>query len=230
MLRAIAMFSGGKDSTYALHTALLQGFEIEALVTLRPVLTHPWYVHSPFTEYTRLQAKLMSMENKHIMLLLKARTKDEERAEIKKMIEDLYTKLNFDYIVLGVLASDAQRSLFLDIADSIGVKLYTPLWGRDPAQHLIDVISSGFEFIITSVNAWGLPVNFLGRVVDMEMAMKIIELSKRFSFNPSFEGGEAETFVVYTPLFRDKRICVDYELNIVSDYEGYVKPKNVYVC
>lgn len=230
MKKAVVMFSGGKDSTLALHVVLLQGFEISAIVTFVPSSNHPWYVHRPFTEYTGLQLQLLSMKEKHVTISLSSNEKVLESLEIRRSLENLYEKIPFDYIVLGVIASDAQRTLFLNICDYIGVKLYTPFWGRDPVQHLLDILNVGIEFIITTVNAWGLPVELLGQVVDFAMALKIIELSKKYGFNPSFEGGEAETFVIYTPLFREKKICIDYETHIVSYFEGYVIPKSVYIC
>ncbi|MDK6029479.1 diphthine--ammonia ligase [Ignisphaera sp. 4213-co] len=230
MGKAIAMFSGGKDSTFAVHIALLQGFDIAALVTFKPSSSHPWYIHRPFVEYTNLQTSLLPLKSKHIIIDVATNDKKEEVQEIKKALETLYTKIEFDYIVLGVISSDAQRMLFTEICDSIGIKLYTPFWGKDPSQHLLDIVSSNIEFIITSINAWGLPTKFLGHVIDSKLASEIIALSKRYGFNPSFEGGEAETFVIYTPLFRNHRICVEYDVTIVSEYEGYVKPKNVYVC
>lgn len=228
--KAIVMFSGGKDSAFALLVTLLQGFEIPAIVTFIPLSNYPWYVHRPFIEFTDLQLQLLSMSNRHVKIPLTSSERELEKLEIKRSIENLYEKIPFDYIVIGIVASDAQRTLFLDICDAIGVKLYAPFWGKDPAQHLLDVVKTGIEFILTSVNAWGLPVEFLGQVVDLNLALKIIELSKRHGFNPSFEGGEAETFVIYTPLFREKRICVEHKTHVTSYFEGYAVPKKVYIC
>lgn len=230
MRRAIVMFSGGKDSVAALLIALLQGFEVSAIVTFMPLHSHPWYVHKPLVEYTHLQLKLLSIQKKHIMMPLTSKDRELERLEIKKALENLYAKIPFDYIVLGIIASDAQRTAFLDLCNSIGIKLYTPFWGKDPAQHLLDIVNIGIKFVITAVNAWGLPIEFLGRVVDFSLALRIIELSKRYGFNPSFEGGEAESFVIYTPLFKDKKICIDYEIQSISYFEGYLIPKAIYIC
>lgn len=224
------MFSGGKDSTFALHTALLQGLEIAALITLKPSSAYPWYVHSPFVDYTRIQAKLLHMEDRHIVVDINSSNKLIEQVEIRRALRDIAKEIDFDYVVLGVIASDSQRMLFADICEDLGVKLYTPFWGKDPYKHLLDIISSGIEFIITSVNAWGLPKAFLGLSIDRGLALKIIELSKKYGFNPSFEGGEAETFVTYTPLFGSYKICIEYDVVAVGEYEGYVKPKNVSLC
>ncbi|MEM0047328.1 MAG: diphthine--ammonia ligase [Ignisphaera sp.] len=224
------MFSGGKDSVFALHTALLQGFEIAALITFKPSSTHPWYVHSPFVDYTWIQARLLHMEDRHIIIDINSSDRFREQAEIRRALKDITKKIDFDYIVLGIIASDAQRMLFADICEDLGVKLYTPFWGKDPYKHLLDIISSDIKFIITSINTWGLPRVFLGRVIDYELALKIVALSKKYGFNPSFEGGEAETFVIYTPLFGAYKICIEYDIEVVSEYEGYVNPKKVSIC
>jgi uncharacterized protein (TIGR00290 family) len=228
--RAAILLSGGKDSVFALHISLLQGFDIATIVTFKPRSAYPWFIHAPFVEYTSLQLRLMSLEDKHRILEIRSEDKEEERKEILKHLENLYNSIGFDYLIAGVIASDAQRTLLLEACDRLGTKLYTPFWGKDPAKHLLDIIRANIEFIITSVNAWGLHVNYLGKIVDLELALNIIELSKRYGFNPSFEGGEAETFVIYTPLFGSKRLCIKFEKHIENEYTGFIVPKSVHIC
>ncbi|MEM3226166.1 MAG: ATP-binding protein, partial [Saccharolobus sp.] len=46
----------------------------------------------------------------------------------------------------------------------------------------------------------------------------IIKAAIRYGFNPAFEGGEAETFVTYAPLFK-RELKVKGILRRISDYE-----------
>ncbi|MEM3702218.1 MAG: hypothetical protein QXH93_05815, partial [Conexivisphaerales archaeon] len=54
----------------------------------------------------------------------------------------------------------------------------------------------------------GLGREWLGRKMDQEATEQLIKLSKKYRFNPSLEGGEGETFVLWMPLYR-KSICVN---------------------
>ncbi len=225
--RSIAIFSGGKDSTYALHLALLQGFNIVLLLTFLPKSLHPWYLHRPFVEYTHIQAKLMGF--KHIFIRINGRDRMEEEYGIKRALEELINTYDFDYLILGVVGSDAQRMLFLDIAENLGCKLYTPLWGKDKSHYLMELIRSGVEFMVTSITSWGIPMDILGRIVTEQDIREILRRAAIYGFDPVFEGGEAESFVVYAPLFRG-RICVEGRKHILSEYEGYIIPEKVYEC
>jgi len=227
MVRAMVVFSGGKDSVYALHIAFLQGFNIVSLLTFLTTSPHPWYLHKPFTEYTNIQANLMGF--KHMFIELRARDRIEEENEIKNALERITSVYDFDYLVLGVIESDAQRMLFLDIADYLGLKLYIPLWRKDRKKYLIELIKNGIEFIVTSITSWGIPMNILGKIVTEHDVEEIVKRSAIYGFDPAFEGGEAESFVVYAPLFK-RRICVDSKKYIVSEYEGYIIPERIYEC
>jgi len=47
-----------------------------------------------------------------------------------------------------------------------------------------------------------------------------VRLSRKYGFNLSFEGGDAETLVVDAPLFK-YRLELTGRKHIVSEYEGY---------
>jgi uncharacterized protein (TIGR00290 family) len=50
----------------------------------------------------------------------------------------------------------------------------------------------------------GLEKEWLGRRIDKDSLTKLAALSKKYGFNLTFEGGEAETLVIDCPLFRKK--------------------------
>ncbi len=228
MNRAIVLFSGGKDSVYATHLSLLKGFEIVLLVTFIPKSKSPWTIHRPLAEYSWLSAKSIGIN--HISIPVISIDRGGEEKEIRRSLEEIIERYDIDYIVLGVLGSYAQRMFFQEIAEDIGVDLYTPLWGRDREQYLLELISNGIEFIITSITTWGLPPSkFLGKIVSRELAMEILRRAKTYGFDPCFEGGEAETFVVNAPLYRF-RLCINAKPVIVSDTEGYIEPLDIYGC
>lgn len=50
----------------------------------------------------------------------------------------------------------------------------------------------------------GLDKQWLGKVIDKRSLAELTTLSKKYGFNLTFEGGEAETLVIDCPLFSKK--------------------------
>ncbi len=225
-MRAIALFSGGKDSTYAIHIAMLQGFEICKLITLIPREESSWLLHRPFAEYTKLQAEAMglSVAIEHV-----SGEKEREVDEIRNALAKHVDECRATHLVVGALLSDYQRVRFALIAEDLGLRLFSPLWRKPQEKYLLELVDSGFKVLIVSITAYGIPLRYLGTIITRDVAEDIISRARRYGFNPAFEGGEAETFVIEAPLFR-RPICVEGEHVIASNFEGYFKPRRVYLC
>jgi Predicted ATPases of PP-loop superfamily len=91
---------------------------------------------------------------------------------------------------------------------------------------MVNVLRENIEFMLTSITSMGIPFELLGRIFTWRDLDKLIKLSKKYGFNLSFEGGEAETFVTNAPLFKYKLILTGRTI-IVSDYEGYYEISRV---
>ncbi len=196
------MFSGGKDSTYALHWAALQGFEIACLITVKP-RPDSWLFHVPCIDLTKLQAEALGLP----LVEVKGEMRGErELDDLRRALRAAVEEYGIDGIVCGALLSDYQRMRFAIATEELGLKLYAPLWRNDQKQYLREV-TRALEFMVVSVSCLGLPKSLVGKVVTPELAEEIIRLSERYGFNPAFEGGEAETLVLDAPLFQ-KRLRV----------------------
>jgi uncharacterized protein (TIGR00290 family) len=66
-----------------------------------------------------------------------------------------------------------------------------------------ELISNGFKTLITSVSAMGLDRCWLGKIIDTKELERLIELSDRNHFNLNFEGGEAETLILDSPIHHE---------------------------
>ncbi|NPA96066.1 MAG: diphthine--ammonia ligase [Crenarchaeota archaeon] len=223
-MKAVVLFSGGKDSTFTLHVATMMGFDVVELVTLVPRSGAPRLLHKPFARYTRVQGEAMGIG----VRVAEVGDEDEELA-ILRVLRESVAETGATHLFVGALLSDYQRIRFAMISEELGLKIVAPLWRNDQVRYMYELVDSGIEAMIVSVSAYGIPLEWLGRVIDRELVDQIVERSRRFGFNPAFEGGEAETFVVNAPLFR-RRVCVDFERVVLSDFEGFVKPLRVYLC
>jgi len=66
--------------------------------------------------------------------------------------------------------------------------------------------------MIVKVAALGLGKEWLGKIIGVEETLELINLSRKYRFNPSFEGGEAETFVIKSPLYKKTIVIKQFEI------------------
>ena len=191
------LYSGGKDSTLALHKAVGMGIVVDLLITMLPKRGDSYMFHYPNLQFTKLQAEALGIRQVFA----------ETSGEKEKELEDLEMALKengVDALVTGATSSRYQFDRIGRIADKLGIDNIAPLWRIEPLEELRE-IASKFDAIITSVSAEGLDETFLGKRIDDLMVDRLMEASKKYKINPVFEGGEAESFVLDAPLFM-KRI------------------------
>ncbi|MCE4606441.1 MAG: diphthine--ammonia ligase [Desulfurococcales archaeon] len=205
-----SLLSSGKDSNYALLWAATHGFKPRCIVTFNSSRTDSYMLQTINTELSELQAEAMGLKYYSFQV---SGIKEKEVSEIKDYLRYVLEEEGFSYITTGALKSDYQRIRFYNIFNELGVKPISPLWWCDQEKYLWDLVRVNIEFIITRTAAYGFPINIIGKIVDEALIDVIIAKSKKYGFNPAFEGGEAETLVVYSPLYR-KRICIDGEIEL----------------
>ncbi len=190
------LYSGGKDSTLALHKIVSMGIKIELLITMISKSKESYMFHYPNVQYTKLQAESLGIRQ---VFAKTEGKKEEELDDLRKVLKDNDVKL----LVTGATYSRYQGDRVNDIAKELGIEHMAPLWHIDPEAELTE-IERDFNAIITSVSAEGFDESFLGKKIDNDMISRLRELKKRYGINMLFEGGEAESFVLDAPLFTKK--------------------------
>ncbi|AFK22770.1 diphthine--ammonia ligase [Pyrococcus sp. ST04] len=206
----VVLYSGGKDSNYALYWAIKSGFNVRYLVSMVSENEESYMYHTPNIELTDLQAKSLGIP------IIKGFTrgeKEEEVEDLKKVLESL----KIEGIVAGALASRYQKDRIEKVARELGLRVYAPAWGRDPEEYMRDIVHLGFEVIFVGVSAYGLDETWLGRRIDEKVIEDLIELKNKFGIHVAGEGGEFETFVLDMPLFKYK-IVIDKAEKIWDPY------------
>jgi diphthine-ammonia ligase len=203
-MRLAALFSGGKDSTYALYKAIKEGHEIKYLVTVFSERQDSWMFHYPCIELTKLQAEALGIKQ-----IIK-KTKGEKEKELKDLKDALISvKSEIDGVVTGALYSDYQKNRIEKICNDLGLKCLSPLWHSDLEKMLKEEICLGFEIVITGVAAEGLDKSWLGKKINLDTVEKLKNLNKKFGINIGAEGGEFETLVLDCPIFKKKIKILD---------------------
>ena len=194
------LYSGGKDSTLALHRAVRAGKKIDLLITMRPENQYSYMFHYPNTAYTSLQAEALGIRQ------VFADTKGEKEIELADL-ERVLKENDVKMLVTGATYSSYQADRINNICKKQGIESVAPLWHIEPLEELNE-LASDFDAIITSVSAEGFDKSFLGARIDNGIIKRLQELNRKYKVNMLFEGGEAESFVLDAPLFR-KRIIVE---------------------
>jgi diphthine-ammonia ligase len=219
--RAAVLFSGGKDSTYACSKAIQSGYEISCLITMFPLNSGSYMLHSASIEASRLSAQAMGF--KHYTAETSGK-ESEELADIANAISTCRQEHDFDTIVTGGIASIYQKTRIQKIANDCRVDVFSPLWGINQEKYMRALLSENYRFILTSISAGGLGKEWIGKEMGPNELDKLIDLSLKYQFNLSFEGGEAETLVLDCPIFRFGRIRI---LQSKVDWNGYFGSLNI---
>lgn len=207
-----ALFSGGKDSTYAAWLATKRD-QLSCLVTVYPKSEMSYMFHFPNLRWTSLQAEAMGVPQ------LTASTdgvKEEELADLEGALGKAKEKFGLEGVYTGALASVYQKTRVERVCSDQGLECISPLWGLDPETHLRRLVADGFSTIMVSVSALGLDEKWLGRRLDRHSVDELVALGKKFKFHVGLEGGEGETMVLDAPCF-SKRLEV---LSSVKHWRG----------
>jgi len=191
-VRVAALFSGGKDSTYAAHVAEQQGWEVSHLVTVHPRGEESMMFHWPNTHLTPLLAEAMGKP------LVEVPGSGEPEAEVDELGEAL-RQLGVDGIVSGAVASEYQRTRLERMGHGIGLKTFTPLWHKDPLELLRSLRAAGFQAVVAGCFAEGLGREWLGRPLDEPAIAELAALQRTRGIHPGGEGGEYESLVLAGP-------------------------------
>lgn len=217
-MKLASLYSGGKDSSYALWDAMKSGHDVTKMVSVFPKKRDSWMFHKPNPNIIKL-----SSEASDIPLITKKTegVKEKELEDLKGALADI----PIDGIISGALASDYQRKRLEKICKDLNLKLISPIWKLDPSILLDKLIKEDFEVIITSVSAAGLDKDWLGKKLNNKTIAELKKLREKFGIHIAGEGGEYETTVLNAPFFK-KRIVIEETENYWKNDRGYFEIKS----
>ena len=198
-MKLASLFSGGKDSTYAIYKARSEGHEIVCLVSIFPKSEESHLLHYPNMQATLLQAE--SMKIPQLVSKIDSNDTQTELHELGQILQKAKKEFGIQGIVHGGILSNYQKNHFDDVGKTLDLKVIAPLWKKDQSEYMDELLKSKFRFIITSVTTGGLDDSWLGKEITQEDVKRLSGIGSQYGFNVSFEGGEAETFVTDCPLF-----------------------------
>lgn len=218
-MKLACLFSGGKDSNFALYRAFRE-HEISCLINIKSKNPYSYMFQSVGNEFVPIQAEALGTP------LLQYETegeKEDELEDLKKAIELAKEKYKIDGVVTGAIKSAYQSARIQKICNELDLWCFNPLWQLDEKTFAEELISNGFEIKIIGVFSYPLTQKHLGRTFNSKLLEELLELNKKIDLSLVFEGGEAETFVVDGPLFKKRLEFSESEILMESEHAGVLE-------
>ncbi|MUV56944.1 metal-binding-domain/4Fe-4S-binding-domain containing ABC transporter, ATP-binding protein [Halogeometricum rufum] len=213
----VSLFSGGKDSSWALYRALEAGLNVTRLLTVHPGDDSYMY-HVPATHLAALAAESIGIELVEVTpddlgAAEATDSGDQGDAELEPLeaaLEDLAAEMDLAGVTAGAVESEYQTNRIQGMCDRLGIDLFAPLWQEDPRELGVAMIDAGFEIRIVQVAAHGLDESWLGRTLDRDALDELVRLNEEYGVHVLGEGGEFETFVTDGP-HMSRPVELEYE-------------------
>jgi ABC transporter with metal-binding/Fe-S-binding domain ATP-binding protein len=202
------LFSGGKDSTLALHLMAEKKQQLVCLITVVSKNKESYMFHTPNVDLTELQAQALELP------LISANTdghKEEELADLEAAILQAKNRFDIEGVITGAVESAYQTSRIQRICDKLGLACFNPLWQYNPKRLLEELLERNFKVIISGVFAYPLDESWLGKQLDHNAIEQLSFLSEKYGISITGEGGEIETTILDAPMFKQKIEITSYE-------------------
>ncbi|RDZ65168.1 ATP-binding protein [Haloferax sp. Atlit-12N] len=218
----VSLFSGGKDSSWALYRALEAGLNVTRLLTVHPSDDSYMY-HVPATDLAALAAESTGIELVEVHPGdLEATDADDSGAQgdaelepLEAALSDLQSEIDLAGVTAGAIESEFQTNRIQAMCDRLDIDLFAPLWQENPRELGDAMLEAGFEITIIQVAAHGLDESWLGRTLDADALDELEALNEQYGVHILGEGGEFETLVTDGP-HMDRPIELEYEM----EWEG----------
>ena len=214
-MKLACFFSGGKDSTYAIHLAKKQGHDVVCLLSIFAKSEESHLLHYPNLRWTKLQSESMNIPQ--LTIISNSNETNDELIVMEKLLQNAKEQFQIDGLVHGGIKSKFQKEKFETLCLKLNLVSIAPLWETNPKEYMNQLLDSNFHFMMVTVSSDGLDEQWLGKLITKSDIEVLNNLSDKFGFNLNFEGGESETFVINCPLFSNPIKINEFTKN----WDGY---------
>ena len=214
------LYSGGKDSTFAIQHAREKGWNIKYLISVKPTRKDCFLFHFATVEQTKDLAKMLGIPHFYVKCSVADPVKEAEI--VKDVVEKSQKKLKVDAVVLGGTGlQETQLKSIQNALRALKVDAFAAHSGEDHDLIMEQMLQNGYEIMITQIASDGLK-DWLGKKITKDNFAQLRKDSVKYGFHIGFEGGYADTLVLDCPLFT-KRMAVE-GMSVVFDdnYCGHV--------
>ncbi len=222
------LYSGGKDSTYAIEYCQNKGWNIKYLISVKPNRTDCYLFHFATVELTKELSKILGY--KHFYLNCTVADPVKEAQIVKDLVLEQQKENKVDALILGgVGLQETQLRSLQEALMPLDVEVFASHAGFDHEELFRDMISKGYEIVISQVASDGL-MKWLGKTITKDNFEALKNDSIKYGFHLGFEGGFADSIVISAPIFGNKRIVLDEVENVIEDsYCGHIIVKKSHI-
>lgn len=190
-------WSGGKDSTLALHQLVKSGeFEIATLLTTVTEDYDRISMHGVRTELLRAQAESLGFPLT-LVTIPRGCTNEQYEAGMEAALRQFLARgvasVAFGDIFLEDLKLYREKNLA-----KLGMEGIFPIWKQDTRELVGRFIRLGYRAVLTCIDPRVLPPSFAGRMIDDEFVEDLPQ-----KVDACGENGEFHSFVFDGPLFKE---------------------------
>lgn len=213
------LYSGGKDSTFAIQHAREKGWSIKYLISVKPTRKDCFLFHYATIEQTRELAKILQIP--HFYVKCKMADPVKEAEIVKKIVESNQRKLKIDAVVLGGTGlQETQLKSIQNALRPLKIDAFASHAGDDHDMIMEEMLKNGYEILITQIASDGLK-EWLGKKITKENFPQLKKDSVKYGFHIGFEGGYADTLVTDCPMFSKRLVIEDVSIIYEDDYCGH---------
>lgn len=215
------LFSGGKDSMFAVDYAMAKGYNIKYLLSVKPTRTDCYLFHFATVEHTPLLASSLGL--KHYLLSCDVAEPKQEAEIVKRFVEEHPVEA---LILGGIGLQKTQLGSLREAMQPLGIKVFAAHEGQDHKEVMKQMIEKGFVFMIAQVASDGLN-KWLGKKITSENFNEFVRDSEKYGFHVGGEGGYYDTFTVDSPILKQAVEFSEMEKVMEDKYSGHVVLKDV---
>ncbi|WP_043633307.1 diphthine--ammonia ligase [Nonomuraea candida] len=190
--RFFTSWSGGKDSAIALHHAVRDGGIPELLITMMTETGERSRSHGLSRDLLTAQAQALG-----IPVRFAAATWADYEDTFQKTVSGAVQE-GLHIGVFGDMDIESHREWVVSTCARAGAAAELPLWGRERAGLMAELVAEGFQAVLVAVREPLLSPDLLGQVIDRDMIRHFGEAG----VDLAGEKGEYHTVVVDGPIFR----------------------------
>ena len=214
------LYSGGKDSSYAIEHAMLKGWNIKYLISVKPTRKDCFLFHYATVELTKELAKILNIP--HFYIKCKVADPIKEANIVRYLVEKNQKKIRIDAVVLGGTGlQETQLKSIQNALRDLKIDSFASHAGEEHDLIIEEMLNKGYEILITQIASDGLK-DWLGKKITRENFYQLKKDSVKYGFHIGFEGGYADTLVTDSPLFSKKMVIDDMSIIFEDDYCGHV--------
>jgi uncharacterized protein (TIGR00290 family) len=207
MIPSIFCWSGGKDSSYALHKVLQEGvYNVKYLLSTFNGNYKRLSMHGVREELIEAQAASIGIP------LLKAYVYEASNAEYEQQMKSILLQAKaegINHVLYGDLFLEDLRAYRESKMNELDMHCVFPIWKTDTQWMINDFVAKGFQSVLCCINDGYLDESWVGRTIDQQF---INELPS--TVDPCGENGEFHSFCFQGPVF-------NYPIQIATGEKTY---------